>query len=169
MNLTLNAQFTYFGRNKVQYDKFEWQVLKTEHFDIYYYPQFTEISEIGAHFAEEAYEDLKIKFNHVVLQRIPLIFYNTHLHFQQTNTVPGLLPEGVGGFFEFMKGRVVLPFDGSLSQFKHVIKHELVHVFMTNKIRRIQTDYRLTSDNLPPLWFVEGLAEYWSTEWDDQA
>lgn len=169
LNTLLNAQFTYFGRNKVQYEKFNWQVLRTEHFDIYYYPELSEISEIGAHFAEEAYEDLKIKFNHVVLQRIPLIFYNTHLHFQQTNTVPGLLPEGVGGFFEFMKGRVVLPYDGSLSQFKHVIKHELVHVFMTNKIKRIQTDFRLTSDNLPPLWFVEGLAEYWSTEWDDQA
>lgn len=166
---SLNAQFTYFGRNKVQYEKFDWQVLKTEHFDIYYYPEFKEISEIGARFAEEAYEDLKVKFNHIVLQRIPLIFYNTHLHFQQTNTVPGLLPEGVGGFFEFMKGRVVLPFDGSLKQFKHVIKHELVHVFMTNKIKRIQTDFRLTSDNLPPLWFVEGLAEFWSTEWDDQA
>lgn len=166
---TSNAQFTYFGRNKVQYEKFNWQVLKTEHFDIYYYPEITTIAEIGARFAEESYEDLKIKFNHIVLQRIPLIFYNTHIHFQQTNTVPGLLPEGVGGFFEFMKGRVVLPFDGSLRQFRHVIKHELVHVFMMNKIRRIQTDYRLTSDNLPPLWFVEGLAEYWSTEWDDQA
>lgn len=165
----LNAQFTYFGRNKVQYETFDWQVLKTEHFDIFYYPEFSEVSEIGARFAEESYEDLKIKFNHIVLQRIPLIFYNTHLHFQQTNTVPGLLPEGVGGFFEFMKGRVVLPFDGSLRQFKHVIKHELVHVFMTNKIKRLQTDFRLTSDNLPPLWFVEGLAEYWSTEWDDQA
>lgn len=166
---TSNAQFTYFGRNKVQYEKFNWQVLKTEHFDIYYYPEITTIAEIGARFAEESYEDLKIKFNHIVLQRIPLIFYNTHIHFQQTNTVPGLLPEGVGGFFEFMKGRVVLPFDGSLRQFRHVIKHELVHVFMMNKIRRIQTDYRLTTDNLPPLWFVEGLAEFWSTEWDDQA
>ncbi len=165
----LFAQFTYFGRNKVQYENFNWQVLKTEHFDIYYYPQFTEVAEIGARFAEESYEDLKIKFNHVVLNRIPLIFYNTHIHFQQTNTVPGLLPEGVGGFFEFMKGRVVLPFDGSLKQFKHVIKHELVHVFMTNKIRRIQNDFRLTSESLPPLWFVEGLAEYWSTEWDAQA
>lgn len=166
---SINAQFTYFGRNKVQYETFNWQVLKTEHFDIYYYPEITEISEIGARFAEEAYEDLKVKFNHLVLHRIPLIFYNTHIHFQQTNTVPGILPEGVGGFFEFIKGRVVLPFDGSLKQFRHVIKHELVHVFMMNKIRRIQTDYRLTSENLPPLWFVEGLAEYWSTEWDDQA
>ena len=166
---SLQAQFTYFGRNKVQYETFSWQVIKTEHFDIYYYPEFTEIAEIGARYAEEAYEDLKVKFNHIVLQRIPLIFYNTHLHFEQTNTIPGLLPEGVGGFFEFMKGRVVLPYDGSLRQFKHVIRHELVHVFMINKIRRILTDFRITSDYLPPLWFVEGLAEFWSTEWDDQA
>jgi len=169
LSFSVQAQFTYFGRNKVQYETFNWQVIKTEHFDIYYYPEFTEIAEIGARYAEESYEDLKIKFNHIVLQRIPLIFYNTHLHFEQTNTVPELLPEGVGGFFEFMKGRVVLPYDGSLRQFKHVIKHELVHVFMTNKVRRIQTDFRLTSELLPPLWFVEGLAEFWSTEWDDQA
>lgn len=164
----VQAQFTYFGRNKVHYETFNWQVLKTEHFDIYYYPEFTEIAEIGSNYAEEAYEELKVKFNHTVLQRIPLIFYNTHQHFQQTNTIPGLLPEGVGGFFEFMKGRVVLPFNGSLRQFRHVIRHELVHVFMTNKLRRIQRDFRLTSESLPPLWFVEGLAEYWSTDWDDQ-
>lgn len=163
------GQFSYFGRNKVHYEKFNWQVLKTDHFDIYFYPEFAEIAEIGARYAEEAYEELKIKFNHVVLQKIPLIFYNTSIHFQQTNTVPGLLPEGVGGFFEFLKGRVVLPYDGSLEQFKHVIRHELVHVFMTNKINRIKKDFRLTSDLLPPLWFVEGFAEYWSTNWDAQA
>ena len=27
----------YFGRNKVQYGKFDFKVLKTEHFDIHYY------------------------------------------------------------------------------------------------------------------------------------
>lgn len=163
------AQFSYFGRNKVHYEKFNWFVLKTEHFDIFYYPEISEIAEIGARIAEESYNHLKVKFNHIVLYRIPLIFYNTQIHFQQTNTIPGLLPEGVGGFFEFIKGRVVIPFEGSLEQFRHVIKHELVHVFMTNKIRKIQQDFRLTSESLPPLWFVEGLAEYWSTEWDSQA
>ncbi len=163
------SQFSYFGRNKVQYSDFNWHVIKTEHFDIYYYPEFTEIAEIGAKYAEEAYSEFQAKFNHFVAQRIPLIFYNTHLHFQQTNTVPGLLPEGVGGFFEFVKGRVVIPSDGSLSQFRHVIRHELVHVFMTNKIYRIQKDHRLNADALPPLWFVEGLAEFWSTDWDSQA
>lgn len=163
------AQYYFFGRNKVQYDEFDWKVLKTEHFDIYYYGDFEEMAEIGAGYAEEAYEELKVRFNQVVLNKIPLIFYNTHIHFQQTNTTPGFIPEGVGGFFEFLKGRVVIPYLGTLEGFRHVIRHELVHVMMTTKIYRILRDHRIPTDRFPPLWFIEGLAEFWSTEWDTQA
>ncbi len=163
------AQFYFFGRNKVQYENFNWNVLQTEHFNIYYYDDFSEIAKIGASFAEDSYHDLKIKFNHVITNKIPLILYNSHTHFQQTNTTPGFIPEGVGGFFEFMKGRVVIPYLGSLLEFKHVIKHELVHVFMTNKIYNQLYDHRISTERFPPLWFVEGLAEFWSTDWDTQS
>ncbi|MGH2567644.1 MAG: hypothetical protein ACRDGA_04845, partial [Bacteroidota bacterium] len=98
----------------MQYTDFEWKVLKTEHFDIYYYPEMTELAQRGAYFAEESYKALEQKFNHNVASRIPLIFYSSHLHFQQTNVTPGFIPEGVGGFFEFLKGRVVIPYDGSI-------------------------------------------------------
>ncbi len=163
------AQFFYFGRNKVQYTDFEWHVLKTEHFDIYYYPEMKELAERGAFFAEEAYKRLEVKFNHSLNQRVPLVFYSSHLHFQQTNTTGGFIPEGVGGFFEFLKGRVVIPSDGSTAQFRHVIHHEMVHVFMHSKLARVMSDHRKAQDRMPPLWFTEGLAEYWSTEWDIQA
>lgn len=166
---SLNAQLYFFGRNKVTYEDFEWQVLKTEHFDIYYYDDFEEMAEIGAKYAEEAYAELQIKFNHVMLKKIPLIFYNTHIHFQQTNTLSGFIPEGVGGFFEFLKGRVVIPYLSSLEQFRHVIRHELVHVFMTSKVMNVIRNHRVLSNKYPPLWFVEGLAEYWSYHWDTQA
>ena len=166
---TVQAQFYYFGRNKVQYTRFEWNVLKTDHFDIYYYPEMKDLAERGASFAEEAYAGLQTRFNHTLGGRVPLIFYSSHLHFQQTNTTGGFLPEGIGGFFEFLKGRVVLPSDGSSAQFRHVIRHELVHVFMHSKVGRVLTDHRKPQDRYPPLWFIEGLAEYWSTEWDSQA
>ncbi|MBK7259058.1 MAG: PD40 domain-containing protein [Ignavibacteriae bacterium] len=166
---TLSAQFFYFGRNKVQYTDFAWHVLKTEHFDIYYYPEMKDLAERGAFFAEEAYRDLEVKFNHSLNMRVPLILYSSHLHFQQTNTTGGFIPEGVGGFFEFLKGRVVIPSDGSVYQFRHVIRHELVHVFMHSKVSRVLVDHRKTQDRYPPLWFIEGLAEYWSTAWDAQA
>lgn len=164
-----SGQFQYFGRNKVQYTDFDWHVLKTEHFDIYYYPEMTELAERGAYIAEESYGALQEKFNVNINHRIPLIFYSTHLHFQQTNTTPGFIPEGVGGFFEFLKGRVVIPANGSLHDFDHVIRHELVHVFMHTKISRVLIDHRKDRNRFPPLWFTEGLAEYWSTNWDTQA
>ena len=164
-----NGQFYYFGQNKVQYTKFNWQILRTEHFDVYYYPEMTELARQGAALAENGYRYLEEKFDMNVGNRIPLIFYSSHLFFEQTNTTPGFIPEGVGGFFEFLKGRVVIPFDGSLAEFRHVIRHELVHVFMNAKITRVLRDHRQSTDREPPLWFSEGLAEFWSTNWDNQA
>lgn len=164
-----SAQFYYFGRNKVQYTEFDWKVLRTEHFDIYYYSEMKDLAERGAKFAEDSYKIHEQNFNHTISRRVPLVFYSSHLHFEQTNITPGFIPEGVGGFFEFVKGRVVIPFDGSMQRFQHVIRHELVHVFMHSKINRILLDHRVSQNRMPPLWFTEGLAEYWSATWDTQA
>ncbi|MFQ5632782.1 MAG: hypothetical protein ACE5I1_28775, partial [bacterium] len=79
--------------------------------------------------------------------------------------------EATGGFTEFLKNRVVLPYEGSLEQFRHVIHHELSHAvalqfyFGTGPGAIISGLSRLQL----PLWIVEGLAEYesrggWVTE-----
>jgi hypothetical protein len=159
----------YFGQNKVQYTDFDWQMMTTDHFNIYFYTEETEIAQIAAGIAEEAYPRLAALFNQEVTRKIPLIIYSSPSYFSQTNVVPGLLPESVGGFTEFMKGRVVVPFHGSYFDFKHVIVHELVHVFTIAKLdelSRRQGVVRLTG---LPLWFMEGLAEYWSENWDTEA
>ncbi len=166
---SVQAQFVDFGRNKVHYSDFDWQILQTQHFQIYHYKEAKELAEIGAKYAEDAYAHLQQKFNHSLLDTVPLIFYASPLHFKQTNTTPGLIPDGVGGFFEFIKGRVVIPFEGSLYQFRHVIRHELTHVFMTSKIGNSLKLHGKSVGLMPPLWFIEGLAEFFSTEWDTQA
>jgi hypothetical protein len=165
-HVTAEGQFYYYGRNKVQYENFDWQVLETEHFDIYYYPEMLELAEHGAQFAEEAYREMQNKFNFSLLRRVPLIFYSSNLHFKQTNTTSGFIPDGVGGFFEFLKGRVVIPANGNLHRFRRVVRHELVHVFTFNKVFRVMRDHRRVADRFLPLWFTEGLAEYWSGEPD---
>jgi hypothetical protein len=167
--LSVFSQFVDFGKNKVQYSNFEWYVLNTQHFNVYYYKQAKELAEQAAYLAEESYQALQQKFNYSLADSVPLIIYTTPQHFKETNTTPGFIPDGVGGFFEFIKGRVVLPYDGSFGNFRHVLKHELVHVFMTSKITNSLTAHGSIIERLPPLWFTEGLAEFWSTEWDAQA
>ncbi|HMV26790.1 MAG TPA: hypothetical protein PKA26_07895, partial [bacterium] len=138
LSLSLQAQYydNYFGTNKVQYTHFEWNILETEHFEIYYYPEMRELAERAGGLAEEQYAELQSRFNHALIKKVPMIIYSSHMHFQQTNTISAELPEGIGGFFEFFKGRVVLPSDGSTTHFRRVLRHELVHVFMNSKVNR---------------------------------
>lgn len=162
------AQF-YFGKNKVQYTSFDWQVMHTEHFRIYFYQEEKEIAEIAAKIAEDSYRQLAIRFNHEIKSQTPLIIYSAPHYFSQTNIIPGLLPEGVAGFTEFMKGRVVVPFHGSYHDFDHVIRHELVHVFTLDRLDIAYSRQTMRRAASAPLWFTEGLAEFWSKEWDTQA
>lgn len=159
----------YFGKNKVQYTSFDWQVMTTEHFKIYFYPEEEEVAAIAAKSAENSYRHLAIKFNHEIKKKIPLIIYSSPGYFSQTNVIPGLLPESVAGFTEFMKGRVVVPFHGSYHDFDHVIRHEMVHVFTISKLDYVTDRRSRLRFTYPPLWFTEGLAEFWSKDWDTEA
>ncbi len=167
----VQAQYyeNYFGTNKVHYTEFNWKILETEHFEIYYYPEMLELAERAAGLAEEQYLENQTRFNHSLVKKVPMIIFSSHSFFEQTNTTPYEIPEGVGGFFEFFKGRVVLPSDGSTTNFRRVIRHELVHVFMDSKVDRILSQHRKLNSPGPPLWFSEGLAEFWSGEPDFQA
>ncbi len=162
------AQF-YFGKNKIQYATFDWQVMTTDHFRIYFYKDEAEIAKIAARIAEDAYHPMAARFSLELRKKVPLIIYSSPAFFAQTNVTPGLLPESVAGLTEFYKGRVVVPFHGSFRDFEHVIVHELVHVFTLAKLSRTverQAHYRWA---YPPLWFMEGLAEFWSEDWDTEA
>ncbi|MEW5796364.1 MAG: hypothetical protein AB1772_08370 [Candidatus Zixiibacteriota bacterium] len=163
-----SAQF-YFGKNKVQYTDFDWQVMTTDHFHIYFYAEETEIAQVAARIAEDSYPKLAARFNLEIKRNIPLIIYSSPMYFSQTNIVPGLLPESVAGFTEFLKGRVVVPFHGSYFDFEHVIVHELVHVFTLAKLDEITRRQSVIRFTGLPLWFTEGLAEHWSEEWDTEA
>jgi Tol biopolymer transport system component len=157
----LEAQ--YFGRNKVQYQKFDFRIIKTKHFDVYYYPEFRAVAEESARLAERWYARISRMLGHELKGRQPLILYSSSPHFQQTTALSGLIGEGTGGVTESLKRRIILPVGSSPYETDHVIGHELVHAFQ----------YDMTSEGGPaggmnpglarvPLWFIEGLAEYLS-------
>src|SRR5207244_13275794 len=95
--LATPAAAQYFGRNKVQYKKLDFQVLKTEHFDIYYYPGEREGIDIAARIAERWHARLQKLFAHELSGRQPLILYASHPDFEQTKRIPGAWGAGTGG------------------------------------------------------------------------
>ena len=162
--LSTGANAQYFGTNKVQYQRFDFKVLPTEHFDIYYYPEEEAAVRLAARMAERWYARLSQLLRHELSSRQPLILYASHPHFQQTNAIEGQIGEGTGGVTESMKRRVVLPFAGGLAETDHVLGHELVHAFqydigrVTDEVSRVNAP----AVGALPLWFIEGMAEYLS-------
>ena len=160
---TAQAQpYSDFGKNKVQYTSWDWKVLESEHLDLYYYSEEEGLARIALEMAEDAYEDLQPKFAHQVKRRIPLIIYNSFQDFEQNNITPFFLPEGVAGLTEFARGRVLVPFNGSLSDFRTTIHHELVHVYQRSLTEEVYKEHFRQPFLSPPLWFSEGLAVHWT-------
>jgi Tol biopolymer transport system component len=156
-----HAQGGYFGRNKVQYQNFDFKVLKTEHFDIYYYPAEEDAARMASRLAERWYSRLSSMLNHELRGRQPLILYASGPHFRQTNAIEGELGEGTGGVTEAAKRRIVLPFAGPIESTDHVLGHELVHAFQYD-ITNTNANSGANSALGLPLWFIEGMAEYLS-------
>ena len=162
--LDVNAQ--YFGRNKVQFDNFDFNILSTEHFDWYYYPIEEEAVLDATRMGERWYERLARTFQHEFESAKPVILYADHPDFQQTNTLSGFIGEGVGGVTESLKNRVIMPMTGSYWDTDHVLGHELVHAFQYN-IAQSRRGGGLQGMSMLPLWLVEGMAEYMSVGRDD--
>ena len=160
------AEGQYFGRNKVQYETFDFQVMRTPHFDVYYYPEAEAATRDAARMAERWYSRLSRILDHEFTERQPLVLYGSHPAFQQTTTLSGEVGEGTGGVTEAYKQRVVMPLTGSYQETDHVVGHELVHAFQYD----ISGLGRFRGSLTPgaqafggaPLWFTEGMAEYLS-------
>ncbi len=160
--------FAQFGQNKVQYHEQEWYYIQTKHFDVYFNQNGSKVTEFAAAAAEEALESIQKKLNYSINNRISLIIYNSQTEFQETNVTDEYLSEGIGGFTELFKNRVVLPYTGNYKMFRHVIHHELVHAVVNDLFfgGSIQNVIQNNISIKVPLWFMEGLAEFLSLGWD---
>ena len=158
------AQGDYFGRNKVQYRDFKWEIISTPHFEIYFYQGEEEAAYDAARMAERSYNRLSRILQHRFSDKVPIILYASHTDFQQTNVLPGFISEGTGGVTEFNKNRILLPFTGSYAELEHVLTHELVHAFQGDVIYGAGPGVSILNPMafIAPLWFMEGMAEYLS-------
>lgn len=168
----LQAQYFNFGKNRVQYDEFDWRFIETDHFDIYYYNSKNyHLAQFTAETVESALKQLNEDFGEQLTDRISVIIYDSHSDFSQTNVVA--LPvnvQGIGGVTDLYKNRMTQPFMGDYADFRRTIQHELTHAYI-NDVYYGGSVQSMVQNNIQlqiPTWFNEGLAEYLALGWDTQ-
>src|SRR5262249_10505696 len=87
-----------FGRNQVRHRSFQFKVLRTEHFAIYYDADAADAVRMAGRMAERWYTRLTDVLAHDLQGEQPLILYASPGRFRQTNVVDAEIGEGVGGF-----------------------------------------------------------------------
>ncbi|MCK4532407.1 PD40 domain-containing protein [bacterium] len=165
---TLSTEAGAFGKNKiVTIGNKKWFVAETEHFEIYYYPDTEQQLDKTARMLENAYEKITKGLEYLPTEKTPFFLYATQNHFVQNNIAD--IGEGTGGFAEVFKNRFVIPLTGSDKWLEKVITHEFVHIVTFNILYKGWKSIRLVKFIFYPLWLMEGLAEYYSSDLDDKA
>ena len=151
----------YFGKNKPRYKTFNFKTVESPHFLISHYLTNDTVVRDLVNFSEQWYQNHKKFFVKDITFKNPVLIYNNHPEFQQTNAISGEIGVGTGGVTEAFKNRVVLPLTYSQQSTQHVFIHEMVHAFQFNHIVNSDSTSLRNLANVP-LWMVEGMAEYLS-------
>ncbi|MEM6377532.1 MAG: basic secretory protein-like protein, partial [Bacteroidota bacterium] len=158
---SLSLQAQYFGRNKAAYETFDFNVTQSEHFEIYTYMENQNVLNDLIKYSEIWYTLHQNIIRDTLVPQNPLIFYNDHADFQQTNAIQGSVSVGTGGVTEAFKNRVIMPVALSNQATIQILGHEMVHAYQFNTILNGDSTNIQNLGNLP-LWVVEGMAEYLS-------
>jgi Tol biopolymer transport system component len=154
-----------FGKNKIAYERFDWHVYRSPHFDVYYYPEEEPLLQQVVSDAESQYMRLSQILDHEIKFRIPLIYYKTHVEFEQTNIILEFIPEAVGAFAHPIEHRMVLPMDMPPDKKYSLIGHELTHIFEYSILYQ-ESLSRAFRSNVPG-WIMEGLASHLGQDEDN--
>ena len=79
-NLFSQGINTTFGQNRVQYGPFDWNYLRIENFDAYYYSGGRELATFCLKYINEKLPALEDKLEHPLSGRIEIICFNYEIY-----------------------------------------------------------------------------------------
>jgi hypothetical protein len=161
-----------FGKNRIQYKKFEWKLVSTENFDIYYYFEGESLAPIAATHVESVFRKLESTLGYSGYNKTKVLIYNSTADLQQSNI--GLqYNSSVGGTTNLVKPTVEVAFKGDLTEFKEDLTEGIartwikVILFGGNFKEVVQSSYFLSL----PDWYIKGasafIAKGWNREMDN--
>lgn len=155
------------GKNQVRWYEFRWR--HHDYLDedgsagvrFYWYDRELPVARIAAALVRQQWAYLEGAFNYKPTVRVPYILYNSHREFEATNVF--FVNEYILGVTSPQDLRMTLPYWGERERFREVSTHEMTHQFTIQKmLDRAAAAGVETPINAFPLWFIEGIAEYYA-------
>ncbi len=156
------------GQNQVAWYDFNWRYIDVPPpgggkggIRLYYYRNEIAQARRALPAIQSAYARLVDQFHYSPTRRIPYILFATQREFQTQNVFQ--VSESVLGVTSPEDLKMSVPYFGDHQKFIEVSTHEMVHQFQIQKLMEAAGAEQMSSPiNFLPLWFTEGIAEYYS-------
>ncbi len=168
------AQFYYgsqleFGKNRMQYQSFNWTYFDFDRFRVYLYEGGQEIAKYAAVSVNRQLPIMEKRLDFQVDDKIDIIVYNNQNDFKQSNI--GLATEetgNIGGVTKIIGDKIFLYFTGSHADLDKQIRAALAELMVDQMMYGGRTRDIVRNSTLLSLpdWFKSGLISYISEGWN---
>lgn len=162
-----------FGKNRIQYREFNWKLVRTANFEIYFYQDGERLANLTAQYAESDFDRITELLGYTPYSRIKIFLYNSPQELAQSNIGLSSFGELSSKEIDLAKSRLEIAFTGDQISFRKQLIHDVSILFVYDMLYGGSLKDALQSSLLLTLpdWFMPGIASYitegWSAEMDD--
>jgi hypothetical protein len=163
-----------FGKNRVQYQKFNWKYYQTENFNTYFSQDGLELGKYVAQVAEQELTQLEEFIEYGLQRRANIAVYNSFDEMQQSNIGMGIDWQNTGGVTKLVNNKMLIYFDANHENLRRQIRQGIAGVLVANVLFGDDLGEFAANQTLLdlPKWLTDGYIEYaaeeWNTALDDQ-
>ena len=176
--MSANAQFynghqMRFGKNRVQFDEFEWYYYRYPQFDTYFYAGGSDMAEMASAIATEMIPQLETFFDHKLEKRMILVMFQNLSDFRQSNI--GLNTDAdeynIGGTLKVIDNTAFVYMEIDRQKFREQVVAAISNIILNEIIYGSNIKNKIANNTLigMPEWYTSGLVAYLSRDWDSDA
>ena len=163
-----------YGKNRIQYKKFQWKYYQTPNFNTYTNQGGLELGKFVAQVAEKELKSIEDAAEYSLQRRATIVVYNTYDDYRSSNIGLGIDWQNSGGLTKLVNNKIVLYFDGNHENLKMQVRQGIARILVDNiffgdDIGEVASNAALLD---LPKWLTDGyvgyIAQNWSTTLDDQ-
>jgi hypothetical protein len=156
-----------FGKNRVQYQKFNWKYYQTENFNTYFSQDGLGLGKYAAQIAEKELPGIEEFVEYGLQRRINIVVYNNFDEMQQSNIGLGIDWQNTGGLTKLVNNKMLVYFDGNHENLRRQIRQGLARVLVDNILFGDDLGEVAANQALLdlPQWLVDGYVEYAAENW----
>lgn len=162
-----------FGKNRIQYQTFNWQILSSNSVDVFFYDGAESLARSAVEISELEFRRISELFGATPNSKIKVFLYSSSNHRLMSNVGLSESASTAGGKTNFTKSIVEVAYEGSLAQLKTQISAGIAQILIRDMLfggsfkDALQNSFLLTL----PDWFIGGAIKYaaegWSNDLDD--